>query len=83
MTGPRLAERRWTSEDEKLLKEMRAAGETAVEIARKLKRSPGAIYARINVSKRIPAGGRRTRSLPSERLVWAIEFPDNPGQQET
>jgi DNA-binding CsgD family transcriptional regulator len=47
MTGPRAAERRWTPEEENQLRHMRAAGKTAIEIARKLKRTPGAVYARL------------------------------------
>ena len=43
-------------------------------IAKKLKRSPGAVYARINSLKKPPrdlALGRQPRSLPSERLAYA------------
>jgi hypothetical protein len=43
-------------------------------IAKKLKRSPGAVYARINSLKKPPRGlasGRQPRSLPSERLAYA------------
>ena len=43
-------------------------------IAKKLKRSPGAVYARINSFKKPPrdlASGRQPRSLPSERLAYA------------
>jgi DNA-binding CsgD family transcriptional regulator len=47
MTGPRPAGRRWTPDDENLLQDMVAAGKTAVEIARRLKRTPQAIYARL------------------------------------
>jgi len=44
MTGPRLAERRWTPGEEKQLLEMLKAGKTAVEISREINRTPGAIY---------------------------------------
>ena len=47
MAGPRPVERRWTREEENQLRDMRAAGKTAIEIARKLKRTPGAVYARV------------------------------------
>jgi hypothetical protein len=43
-------------------------------IAKKLKRSPGAIYARINSFKKMPRGlvlGDQPHSLPSERLAHA------------
>jgi DNA-binding NarL/FixJ family response regulator len=47
MTGPRPAAPRWTERDEKELLEMLNAGMTAVEISRRLKRTPGAIYSRV------------------------------------
>jgi DNA-binding CsgD family transcriptional regulator len=47
MTGPRPAEPRWTEREERQLLEMSNAGKTAVEISRKLKRTPGAIYSRL------------------------------------
>jgi DNA-binding NarL/FixJ family response regulator len=47
MTGPRPAAPRWTERDEKELFEMLNAGKTAVEISRKLRRTPGAIYSRL------------------------------------
>ena len=47
MTGPRPAGRRWTPDDERLLQDMLAAGKTAIEIGRKLKRTTQAIYARL------------------------------------
>jgi DNA-binding NarL/FixJ family response regulator len=47
MTGPRPAAPRWTEHDEKELLEMLNAGKTAVEISRQLKRTPGAIYSRL------------------------------------
>jgi hypothetical protein len=43
-------------------------------IAKKLKRSPGAIYARINSLKKMPrelAFDEQPRSVPSERLAHA------------
>jgi IS30 family transposase len=60
MTGPRPAGRRWTAVEEIQLHEMLAAGMTGREIARKLKRTTQAIYARLqrHYRKRKPA---RTR----------------------
>jgi hypothetical protein len=83
MTGPRPAGRPWTKAEEKELLKLLAASAKVGSIARKLNRSPGAIYARINTFKRISNGGQRPLSLPSERLAWAIETHDNAGQQET
>ena len=50
-------------------------------IAKKLKRSPGAIYARINSLKKPPrdlAFGRQPRSLPSERRAHAKALNSEP-----
>jgi IS30 family transposase len=47
MTGPRPAGRRWTAAEQDQLQEMLDAGMTAPEIARKLKRTAQAIYARM------------------------------------
>ena len=47
MTGRRPAGRRWTAAEENQLQEMLDAGMTAQEIARKLKRTAQAIYARM------------------------------------
>ena len=47
MTGPKPAGRRWTAVEESQLQELLAAGMTAPEIARKLKRTAQAIYARL------------------------------------
>jgi IS30 family transposase len=60
MTGPRPAGRPWTELEEIQLQEMLAAGMTAREIARKLKRTAQAIYARLqrHYRKREPS---RTR----------------------
>jgi len=64
MTGPRLAERRWTPGEENQLLEMLKAGKTAVEISREINRTPGAIYSRV---QRIH-GRRRSPSIAtSER----------------
>jgi hypothetical protein len=49
MAGPRPVGRTWTREEENELRNMRAVGKTATEIARKLKRTPGAVYARFKL----------------------------------
>jgi hypothetical protein len=67
MVGPLPAGRRWTRADEEHLRDLLASGAKAPAIARQLKRSVGATYARINDLKKV----QRTSSLPSERLVAA------------
>jgi hypothetical protein len=67
MVGPLPAGRRWTRAEEKQLRDLLTAGAKAPAIARQLKRSVGATYARINELKK----AQRTSSLPSERLVAA------------
>jgi DNA-binding NarL/FixJ family response regulator len=69
MVGPLPAGRKWTSGEERQLLELLASGAKAPAIARRLKRSTGAVYARINALKRLSR-----RSLPSERLVAAHAF---------
>ena len=72
MTGPRPAGRPWTAAEEARLSELLASGMKVGFIARKLKRSPGAIYARINAVRKTPRDlAARRLSLPSERLVRA------------
>jgi hypothetical protein len=59
--------------DVTLLHELIAAGVKVGLIARKLKRSPGAIYSRISSSKRMPRDltfEPKRLSLPSERLAF-------------
>jgi hypothetical protein len=46
VTGPRPAGRPWTGIEDRQLGEMLSVGEKVPEIARKLKRTIGAIYAR-------------------------------------
>ena len=64
MVGPLPAGRKWTSDEERQLLEMLASGIKAPVIARRLKRSTGAVYARINELK-------KTWEAPAERLVAA------------
>jgi len=73
MTGPRPAGRPWTAEEEAQLRELIISRAKVGLIAKKLKRSPGAVYARINSLKKPPrdlAFGIQPRSLPSERLPY-------------
>jgi hypothetical protein len=81
MTGPRPAGRPWTPAEEAQLRELIASGVKVGLIAKKLKRSPGAVYARINLLKKPPrdlAFGRQPRSLPSERLAYAKAQDSEP-----
>jgi len=74
MTGPRPAGRPWTPAEEARLTQLLASGMKVGFIARKLKRSPGAIYARINSVRKTPrelAFAGKPLSLPSERLLHA------------
>jgi hypothetical protein len=73
MTGPRPAGRPWTPAEEAQLRELILSRVKVGLIAKKLNRSPGAVYARINSLKKSPhdAFGRQPRSLPSERLAYA------------
>src|SRR6266446_2143284 len=67
MTGPRPAGRPWTAAEEARLSELLASRMKVGFIARKLKRSPGAIYARINSVRKTPrdlAFAAQRRSLP-------------------
>lgn len=74
MTGPRPAGRPWTQAEVAQLHELIASGAKVGLIARKLKRSPGAIYSRISSFKKTPRDlsfGMPRSSLPSERLAIA------------
>ena len=72
MTGPRLAGRPWTAAEEVQLRELTLARVKVGFIAKKLNRSPGAIYARLNSLKKqnqnMPFSSQR-RSIPSEPLA--------------
>jgi hypothetical protein len=73
MTDPSSAGRPWTPVDEAQLREL-IISLGQVSDCRKLKRSPGAVYARIIPFKKPPrdlAFRRQPRSLPSERLAHA------------
>jgi hypothetical protein len=74
MTGRQPAGRRWTGAEERQLRELIVSKVKVGLIAKKLKRSPGAIYARINSLEKMPrqsAFDEQPRSLPSERLAHA------------
>jgi hypothetical protein len=73
MKGPRLAGRPWTEAEVVRLHELISSGLKVELIARKLMRSPGAIYTRIGSFKKprdLSFGARRS-FLPSERLAIA------------
>jgi hypothetical protein len=69
MTGPRPAGRPWTPAEEAQLRELIISRVKVGLIAKKLKRSPGAVYARINSPKK--PFDRQARPNPSERLAYA------------
>jgi hypothetical protein len=74
MTGPRPAGRPWTAAEEAQLRELIISRVKVGVIAKTLKRSPGAVYARINSLNKPPrdlASGSQPRSLSSERLAHA------------
>ena len=68
MTGPRPAGRPWALTEDAQLREFVVSRVKVGLIAKKLKRSPGSIYARINSFKKLPGDlpfGARSGSLPS------------------
>jgi hypothetical protein len=74
MTGPRPAGRPWTRAEVAQLRELIASGVKVGLVARKLKRSPGAIHSRISSFKKTPRDltfEAKRLSLPSERLALA------------
>jgi hypothetical protein len=73
MTGPRSAGRPWTRAEVAQLHQLIASGVKVRLIARKLKRSPGAIYSRISSFKKTPHELMfdAKLSLPSDRLAFA------------
>jgi hypothetical protein len=75
MTGPQPAGRPWTQAEEEQLRELILSKVKVGLIARKLKPSPGAIYARINSFKKMPRKslvGEQSRSIPSEHLAQTV-----------
>jgi hypothetical protein len=82
MTGSRPAGRPWTRAEETELRYLLSSGVKVGSIARKLKRSPGAIYARkysFRKMLRDPVA-EEPRSLPSERLAYA-QAASNEGNE--
>jgi hypothetical protein len=72
MVGPRQVGRPWTPAEEVQLRELVASKIKVGLIAKQLKRSPGAVHARINSLKKLPRDlpfSAQPRSLPSERLA--------------
>jgi transposase-like protein len=65
VVGPLPAGRAWTHDEEVRLLELVSSGIKVAEIARKLGRSAGALYARISKLKK----AHLRRSRPSERLA--------------
>ena len=69
MTGPRPAGRPWTPAEEALLHELILTRVKVGLIAKNLKRSPGAVYTRINSlkkqSRELRSAGSPARSLPN------------------
>ena len=81
MVGPRPAGRLWTPAEEAQLRKLIASKIKIGLIARKLKRSPGAVYARISSFKKLPRDllfSARPRSLPSERLAAFAKADERP-----
>ena len=73
MTGPKPAGRPWTPAEEAQLRQLILSKVKVGLIAKKLKRSPVAIYARMNAMKKKPielAFGAQGRSLPLK--VWQM-----------
>jgi hypothetical protein len=72
MVGPRPAGRLWTAAEEVQLRELVSSKIKVGLIAKQLKRSPGAVYAKINSLRKLPRDlpfSAQPRSLPSERLA--------------
>lgn len=84
MAGPRPAGRPWTRSEIALLHELIASGAQVSLIARKLKRSPGAISARMRSFRKALSGpkfGAERLSLPSKRLAFAHENAQSARRQ--
>jgi hypothetical protein len=74
MTGPRPAGRPWTRAEETELRYLLSSGVKVGSIARQLKRSKGAIYARKNSFRKMLRDtpvAEKPRSPPSECLAYA------------
>jgi hypothetical protein len=81
MTGPRPAGRPWTPAEEAQLRELIISRVKVALIAKKLKRSPGAVLCQDKLGQKPPrdlAFGRQPRWLPSERLTNAKALNSKP-----
>ena len=81
MTGPRPAGRPWTPAEDAQLRELILSRVKVGLIAKKLKRSSGAVYARINSLQKPPcdlAFGGQSYLLASERLAYAKARDSEP-----
>ena len=67
MVGSLPAGRSWTNVEDELLLELHSSGVKIAEIARKLRRSAGAVHARVGKLKRMR---HLKKSLPSERMTF-------------
>ena len=67
MTGAKPAGRPWSAAEEVQLRDLIKVGVPAAIIARKLRRSTGAVYARIYALKQ---ARERALALPSERAAF-------------
>jgi hypothetical protein len=82
MVGPRPAGRPWTPAEEVQLRKLIASKIKVGLIARKLKRSPGAVYARISSLKKLP----RDLSVQCAGLLAPFRAPSSiraSGDQRT
>jgi|HubBroStandDraft_2_1064218.scaffolds.fasta_scaffold655533_1 hypothetical protein len=78
MTGPKPAGRRWTHVEENQLRNMLDARLTAEEIARRLARTPVAIYSRVQYLDRKRRNDRQWRGSASSSTSSAIADPAIP-----
>ena len=67
MVGPLPAGRSWTNDEDELLLELHSSGVKVPDIARKLRRSAGAVHARFGKLKRMRD---LKKSLPPERMTF-------------
>src|ERR1019366_10145553 len=78
MTGPRPAGRPWTGSEDGQLRDMLETGMTAREIARKLKRTPTAVYAAPPEEKDI--GTAALRLIRDDCQAGSVRVPDCAGR---
>ena len=78
MVGPLPAGRSWTDDEDELLLELHSSGVKVPDIARKFRRSAGAIHARVGKLKRMRD---LKKSLPSERMTFFRAHMSGWGQK--